>query len=250
MDIIASINILDLFVNLKGFLSNIITEYHSWVYLILFLIVFCETGLVVTPFLPGDSLLFAAGTFAVVGAGGTSPLELKLLLPILYLAPICGDSVNYWMGRYVGPKIFHKEKVRFLNREHLDKAHAFYDKHGGKAVAIGRFLPIIRTFVPFVAGIGKMPYGRFVKFSVAGTLAWITACIMAGYLLGKVEFVNKHFEMVVIFIIIVTLLPAVITFVRGKLASRKAPAQDPQAAKAQSAGAAEAKQEAQETCRK
>ncbi len=213
MELIANLNIWDLLFNLKHFVEQAIATYHNYVYAILFVIVFMETGFVVTPFLPGDSLLFISGYFASVPDPG---VHLAVLLPVLCMAPILGDSTNYWIGRFVGPKVFHKEKVRFLNKEHLNRAHAFYEKHGGKAVAIGRFLPIIRTFVPFVAGIGKMPYGRFLAFSVLGTLAWIHVCILAGYKFGGIPFVQKHFELVVIAIIVISLIPAFVTFLRSR----------------------------------
>jgi membrane-associated protein len=218
MEILAAIHILDLFTNLRGFVEQVILEYHSWVYLILFVIVFCETGFVVAPFLPGDSLLFVSGYFAAVGK-----LDLNVLIPLLCMAPITGDSVNYWIGRFVGPKVFHKENVRFLNKEHLNRAHAFYERHGGKAVAIGRFLPIIRTFVPFVAGIGKMSYARFLSFSIVGTLAWINVCVLAGFFFGGRPFIQKHFEMVVAAIIVISLMPAAIAHRRAR-SSRPRPA--------------------------
>lgn len=219
---LAAINILDLFVNLQQFVGQVIQEYHTWVYLILFAIICCETGLVVMPFLPGDSLLFISGYFAAKG-----DLNLALLLPILCGAPILGDSINYWIGRFIGPKVFHKEQVRFLNREHLERAHKFYERHGGKAVAIGRFLPIIRTFVPFVAGIGKMHYPRFLAFSVTGTLAWIHVCVLAGYFFGGLPFIQKHFEMVIVAIIAISLLPAFIGFLRTRRSSKTSQPQEP-----------------------
>ena len=155
MEMLADLNWFDLVVHTKAFLTQFVCDYRSAIYPFMLLVLFCETGLVVCPFLPGDSMLFIAGSFAFAGAGcDAPPLDLAVLLPLLCMGPILGDSTNYWIGRFVGPKVFRKEKVRFLNRQHLEKAHAFYQKHGGKAVAIGRFLPIIRTFVPFVAGIG------------------------------------------------------------------------------------------------
>ncbi len=222
MDLLA-VNIWDMFRDLPKFLGDLIATYHAWVYLILFVIIFCETGLVVAPILPGDSLLFVSGFFAsqMIAGGSEHVLRIEWLLPILCMAPILGDSTNYWIGRFIGPKIFHKEKVRFLNRRHLDKAHEFYQRHGGKAVAIGRFLPIIRTFVPFVAGIGKMAYGRFLAFSVIGTLAWINLCVFAGYYFGGREFVRNHFETVIIAIIVISLIPAAVTFIRAHLDGRK-----------------------------
>ena len=216
MELLLAINILDLFRDLKTFVEQLILQYDNWVYLVLFLIIFCETGLVVMPFLPGDSLLFISGYFAAV-----HKLDISVLIPVLLVAPILGDSLNYWIGRFLGPKVFHKE-TRFLNKEHLNRAHAFYEKHGGKAVAIGRFLPIIRTFVPFVAGIGKMPYPRFLTFSVIGTLAWINICVLAGYYFGGTEFIQKHFEMVIIAIVVISLVPAVIGYLRSRKAAKQA----------------------------
>ena len=218
MEFLAGVNPLDLIFNLRQFMDQVVSAFGPWAYLILFLIIFGETGLVVTPFLPGDSLLFLAGSLAA-GHGGKDPaFDLASLLGVLYLAPICGDSTNYWIGRFVGPKIFHKDKVRLLNKKHLDEAHAFYERHGGAAVIIGRFMPIIRTFVPFVAGIGKMSYRRFVTFSVLGTLAWISICVLAGYFFGSIPFVQKHFEMVVVAIIVISLIPAVVAYIRSRRA--------------------------------
>ncbi|MBI5722473.1 MAG: DedA family protein [Planctomycetes bacterium] len=221
MEMLAEVRIIDLFVNLKGFIDQVIRDYQYWIYAILFLIIFCETGLVVTPFLPGDSLLFVAGSFAApLATGQQTPLDLKILMPVLFLAPMLGDSTNYWIGRFVGPKIFHKENVRFLNKNHLNRAHKFYERHGGKAVFIGRFLPIIRTFVPFVAGIGTMPYQRFLAFSISGTLAWISVCVLAGYFFGTHPFVQKHFELVIGAIIIISLIPAFVGYLQSRRPSQ------------------------------
>lgn len=224
MDILADLKFWDLIFHTKAFLTQFADTYPHYLIPFLFLVIFCETGFVVTPFLPGDSLLFVSG---VIASGGHP--DMALLLPILCLAPIMGDSTNYWIGRVIGPKVFHKEKVRFLNRQYLDRAHAFYQKHGGKAVAIGRFMPIIRTFVPFVAGIGKMSYLRFLTFSVVGTLAWINLCTLAGYFLGK-KIGDKHFELVVVAIIVISLLPAGFAFAKARLDMRKGKAapQEPQ----------------------
>lgn len=222
MEFIAGIDIMLMFKDIRKFLEVVIQTYDVWVYAILFVIIFCETGFVITPFLPGDSMLFAAGAVAAsFAANGQSSLDIKVLIPLLCLAPILGDSTNYWIGRFIGPKIFHKEKVRFLNKEYLHKAHEFYQRHGGKSVAIGRFLPIIRTFVPFVAGIGTMPYLRFVFFSVIGTLAWINTCVLAGFFMGNIEFVKKRFELVVILIIIVSLIPALVGYLKARVSIRK-----------------------------
>ncbi|HEY3294264.1 MAG TPA: DedA family protein [bacterium] len=203
--------LLDLFLHLDRYLGQIISEYGTLTYLILFITVFCETGLVVTPFLPGDSLLFAAGTFAALGS-----LDLSLLLVVLYLAPILGDSCNYWIGRYLGPKVFSKEGVRFLNKQNLEKTHAFYEKHGGKAVIIARFMPIFRTFAPFVAGIGRMNYLRFLTYSVGGTLLWISCFVLAGYFFGNIPFVKKNFSVAIMAIILISMLPAVFEYIKHR----------------------------------
>ncbi len=168
------------------------------------------------PFLPGDSLLFAAGAFAALGS-----LELPLLLGILYLAPILGDSTNYWVGRFVGPRVV---QSRWVKREYIDKTHAFYEKHGGKTIVIARFMPIFRTFAPFVAGIGKMNYARFLMFSVGGTLLWITSCVMAGYFFGNIPFVKKNFSIVIFAIIGISVLPMAIHILKDWRQKRRAAA--------------------------
>ncbi|MFB3894030.1 MAG: DedA family protein [Phycisphaerae bacterium] len=208
----------DMFVHLDRTLDGVSRDYQAWTYLILFVVIFCETGLVVTPFLPGDSLLFAAGTLA---ARPGNALEVGWVYLLLTCAAVCGDNVNYWIGRFIGPKIFHKEKVRLLNKEYLDRAHAFYERHGGKAVAIGRFLPIIRTFVPFVAGIGSMFYPRFLTFSVCGTLAWMATFVFAGFFFGNIEVVQKNFVIVVMAIVVISLIPAFVGFIRTRMAVRQ-----------------------------
>lgn len=195
-------------------LSTIIQSYGLWTYLILFLIIFLETGLVVTPLLPGDSLLFAAGTFAALEA-----LDVTWLLVLLSIAAIAGDTANYWIGAYIGPKVFHKEKVRFLNREYLDRTHRFYEKYGGKTIVIARFIPIIRTFAPFVAGIGSMTYWRFIGYNVIGGVAWIAACIFAGYYFGNLPVVRKNFSLVIVAIVFISILPGIIEYVRHRFAA-------------------------------
>jgi membrane-associated protein len=201
---------IDIFLHLDKYLGNVIQDYGTLTYAILFLVIFCETGLVVTPFLPGDSLLFAAGAFAALGS-----LELTVLLPVLYAAPICGDSSNYWIGRFIGPKVF-QQNSRWLKREYLDKTHAFYEKHGGVTVIIARFMPIFRTFAPFVAGIGAMNYPRFLTFSIGGTILWISLCVIAGYFFGNIPFVKQNFSLVIIAIIVISVLPMVVEYVRHK----------------------------------
>lgn len=201
----------DFIIHIDVHLGEIIIHYGLWVYAILFLIVFCETGLVVTPLLPGDSLLFAAGTFAAVGS-----FDLWLLCIIIALAAIAGDTVNYWIGSYVGPKVFHKEKVRFLNKNHLIKAHEFYERYGGKTIVIARFVPIIRTFAPFVAGIGKMTYGKFMSYNVIGGISWVLVCVLAGYYFGNLPLVKNNFSLVIGAIIIISILPGAVEFLRHK----------------------------------
>ena len=205
--------LLDIFLHIDKHLSELIQNYGLWTYLIMFIIIFLETGLVVTPFLPGDSLLFAAGTFAALGA-----LDMMWLFVILSIAAIAGDTVNYWIGAYVGPKVFHKEKVRFLNKEYLDRTHQFYEKYGGKTIIIARFIPIIRTFAPFVAGIGSMTYWRFISYNVIGGVAWILICTLAGYLFGNLPIVRENFSLVILAIIIISILPGVIEYMRHRLA--------------------------------
>ncbi len=197
-------------------LSEIIQSYGVWTYLILFLIIFCETGLVVTPFLPGDSLLFAAGTFAARG-----DFNVMWLCILLSIAAILGDTVNYWIGSFVGPKIFHKEHVRFLNKEYLDRTHKFYEKYGGKTIIIARFVPIIRTFAPFVAGIGSMTYWHFISYNVIGGIVWIVAFVFAGFYFGNIPMVKNNFTMVIFAIIIISILPGVIEFIRQHRMNKK-----------------------------
>lgn len=204
--------LIDIFLHIDRHLSEIIQNYGVWTYLIMFIIIFLETGLVVTPFLPGDSLLFAAGAFAALGA-----LDMVWLFVILSVAAIGGDTVNYWIGAYIGPKIFHKEKVRFLNREYLDRTHQFYEKYGGKTIIIARFVPIIRTFAPFVAGIGSMTYWKFISYNVIGGIAWILICTLAGYFFGNLPIVKENFSLVILAIIIISILPGVIEFMRQKM---------------------------------
>jgi membrane-associated protein len=210
MDLAAQL--LDVFLHLDRHLDQLILTYRSWSYLILFAIIFCETGLVVTPFLPGDSLLFAVGTFAARGS-----FELALILQLLAAAAILGDNLNYWIGRKVGPRVFQREDSRLLNRRHLLRTHAFYEKHGVKTIIIARFLPIIRTFSPFVAGIGAMSYGRFLPFDVVGGVVWVGTFLTGGFFFGNIEVVREHFSIVVLFIILISVLPAMIEFARHRL---------------------------------
>lgn len=201
----------DLVIHLDRHLSGVIQDYGTWTYLILFLIIFCETGLVVTPFLPGDSLLFAVGTFAAAGA-----LDLGLALLLLSAAAVAGDTVNYAIGYRAGPQIFRKEGARFLNREHLDRTRRFYERYGAKTIVIARFVPIVRTFAPFVAGIGRMRYARFLLYNVAGGVGWIAVLVLGGYAFGNVPAVRQNFTLVIFAIIALSVLPGVIELLRQR----------------------------------
>lgn len=207
----------DILLHLDKHLNIIIQHYGSWTYLLLFVIVFCETGLVVAPLLPGDTLLFAAGTFAGIGA-----LNVTWVFVLLSIAAILGDTVNYWIGWFIGPKIFHKENVRFLNKKHLERTHQFYEKYGGKTIIIARFVPIIRTFAPFVAGIGKMTYWKFISYNVIGGIAWPAVCIFSGYFFGNIPIVRQHFTLVIFAIIFISILPGIIEYLRHRSQSLKA----------------------------
>lgn len=210
--------LIDFVIHIDVHLHDIILAYGVWTYLILFVIIFCETGLVVTPVLPGDSLLFAAGAFAAKGS-----LDPFWLLVLLSLAAIAGDTVNYWVGHYVGPKIFSSEKVRFLNKDHLERTHRFYERYGGKTIIIARFVPIIRTFAPFVAGIGSMTYWRFIAYNVFGGIGWIVICVFAGYYFGNLPVVKNNFTLVIFAIILVSILPAVVEFLRQRYGGKIQP---------------------------
>jgi membrane-associated protein len=209
----------DFFMHLDKHLAEVIQAYGSWTYALLFTIVFLETGLVVTPLLPGDSLLFAAGSFAALGA-----LDLSLLFVLLSVAAILGDTVNYAIGHYLGPKVFHYPKSRFFNPDHLRKTHEFYEKYGGKTIIIARFVPIVRTFAPFVAGIGAMSYARFIAYNVVGGLLWVTVCLGAGFFFGNLPFVKKNFSLVILAIIVVSVMPAVVEYLRHRAEARRAQA--------------------------
>ena len=210
--------LIDLFLHLDKHLSQIIQNYGVWTYLLLFLVIFMETGFVVTPFLPGDSLLFAAGTFASPALG--SSLNIFLLWALLCAAAILGDTVNYWIGHFIGPKAFTGE-VRFLKKEYLDRTHEFYEKHGGKTIIIARFIPIIRTFAPFVAGIGAMNYGRFITYNIVGGVAWVTIFTFGGYYFGNLPFVKENFSLVVIAIILISVVPMIFEFIKQRTSGAK-----------------------------
>ena len=201
---------IDFFLHLDEHLSQLITRYGTGTHLILFLIVFCETGLVITPFLPGDSLLFAAGTFAALGA-----LDLELLIVLLIVAAIVGDTVNYWVGSYIGPRAF-GGNVRFLKTEYLERTHAFYEKHRGKTIILARFIPIIRTFAPFVAGVGSMSYPKFLTYNVVGAVIWVGLFVLGGYFFGNIPTVRQNFTLVILAIIVLSVLPIAIEALRSR----------------------------------
>ncbi len=197
-------------------LKNIVGEYKGWSYLILFVIIFCETGLVVTPFLPGDSLLFAAGAVA----GSTGVLNVPTIVLLLFIAAFAGDNSNYFIGRYLGHKVSNMN-LRLINKDYLQRTHQFYEKHGGQTIIVARFMPIIRTFAPFVAGIGEMKYPRFLAFSILGNLLWINIFTWAGYGLGEIPWVKTHFTLITFLIIGISLIPAIYGALIGLLKKRK-----------------------------
>jgi membrane-associated protein len=211
--------IIDIFLHLDRHLNDWAAGMGGWLYGLLFAVIFAETGLVVTPFLPGDSLLFAVGALAATDG---SPLSLGLVCVLLCIAAIAGDAVNYAAGFKIGPRVFHSETSRLLNRRHLFRAQAFYEKYGGKTIVIARFVPIIRTFAPFVAGIGQMTYPRFALFNVAGGVAWVLLFTIGGYSFGNQEFVKRNFQYVILAIIVISLLPIVIEYLRARRLARSA----------------------------
>ncbi len=209
MDLLAAF--IDLVLHLDAHLLALTQQYGEWVYAILFLIIFCETGLVVTPFLPGDSLLFVAGALCGMGT-----LDMALLAPLLMLAAFSGDNTNYWVGRLIGARLIQRTSSRFIKREHLEKTHAFYEKHGGKTILFARFLPIIRTFAPFVAGIGLMRYRLFIVFSALGSVVWIVTFTAGGYFFGNIPIIKNNLTLMVLGIVTVSLLPAIREFIRHR----------------------------------
>ncbi len=207
--------LIDLFLHLDKHLHVVIQAYGGWTYFLLFLIIFMETGFVVTPFLPGDSLIFAAGTFASLGA-----LNVHLLYILLAAAAILGDTANYWIGHFIGPRAF-SGNIRFLKKEYLDRTHEFYEKHGGKTIILARFIPIIRTFAPFVAGVGEMTYWKFISYNVIGGLSWVALFTYGGYFFGNLKFVKDNFSFVVLAIILISVMPGIVEYVKSR---RQSPA--------------------------
>ena len=202
--------VFDFFLHLDVYLNEIIQAYGVWTYALLFLVIFMETGFVVTPFLPGDSLLFAAGAFAAAGS-----LNIWVLFILLFTAAVLGDTVNYWIGHYIGPKAFTADS-RFLKREYMDRTQRFYDKHGGKTIVLARFVPIVRTFAPFVAGVGQMHYGCFFSFNVLGGFLWTSIFLFGGYFFGNIPIIQENFEFVIVVIILISVVPMGIEYLRGR----------------------------------
>ena len=193
--------LIDLFLHLDEYMANIISQYGAWTYAILFAVIFMETGFVITPFLPGDSLLFAAGTFAALGS-----MNVWLLVLLLIIAAIAGDTVNYWIGHYLGDRAY---SIKWIKKEYLDRTHAFFEKHGGKTIFLARFVPIVRTFAPFVAGMGRMSYGYFFSYNVFGGIVWVLLFTFLGYFFGNIPFVKKNFELVILAILVISVAPVV-----------------------------------------
>lgn len=211
MDFIKTI--IDFVLHIDVHLAEIITTFGLWTYAILFVVIFIETGLVITPFLPGDSLLFAAGALT----SSLHVMDIKLLYLLMVIAAVAGDTANYWIGRYFGPKVF----ARFIKKKYLDQTHAFYEKHGGKTIFLARFVPIIRTFAPFVAGIGKMSYGHFISYNIVGGIVWPAIMLFGGYFFGQIEFVQKNFSLVAVGIIIVSFIPIFVEWIKASRESKK-----------------------------
>ena len=205
----------DIFLHLDKFLGEIITQYGTQTYVILFLVIFCETGLVVTPFLPGDSLIFAAGTFAAMKS-----LDPLILFVTLIIAAVGGDAVNYWIGHKIGPRAYTGE-IKLIKKEYIDRTHAFFEKHGGKTIFLARFVPIVRTFAPFVAGIGQMSYGYFLRYNLIGGIVWVSLFLSLGYFFGAMPIVQKNFELVIIAIILISAVPMIIEWLKARRENKK-----------------------------
>ena len=209
--------ILDLFLHIDEHLKAIINQYGVWTYALLFFVIFLETGFVITPFLPGDSLLFAAGTFAALGS-----LNILLLLALLMIAAILGDSVNYWIGHSLGDRAY---TTKWVRKDYLDRTHAFFEKHGGKTIFLARFVPIVRTFAPFVAGIGRMSYGYFLSYNISGGITWVALFALAGYFFGNIPFIRRNFEFVIVAIILISIVPIIYEWIKAKQEKRQVGAQ-------------------------
>ena len=206
----------DLVVHLDAHLESFVAQHGAWVYALLFVIVFCETGLVVTPFLPGDSLLFVAGAVAAAGR-----MDLAALMAALVAAALCGDNVNYWIGRGLGPRVFRQGDSRWLNPAHLKRARDFYERHGGKTIILARFVPIVRTYAPFVAGMGAMPYLRYLAFCIAGALLWVVSLCQAGYWFGNIAFVRRNLTAAILVVVLLSITPGLVAWLRSRSVQRQ-----------------------------
>ncbi len=215
MDIVKYL--VDLFLHLDVHLSAIITQYGTWTYALLFIVIFIETGFVVTPFLPGDSLLFAAGTFAALGS-----LRIWPLWALVALAAVLGDTVNYWIGHFLGERAYH---IRWIKREYLERTHGFFDKYGRMTIFLARFVPIVRTFAPFVAGIGEMPYPAFISYNIFGGIVWTALFTFAGYFFGNIPFIRQHFSLVVMAIVLISIVPMIVEAIKARRESKQAKAE-------------------------
>lgn len=211
-------NIIDIFLHLDKYLNQILSTYNTIAYVLLFFIVFMETGFVITPFLPGDSLLFGTGAIAAVGGS----INIPVIILLFYIAAIAGDTVNYHIGKALSGKVKKREKIPFVKMEYIDRTHAFFERHGGKTITIARFVPVIRTCAPFVAGVGDMPYSKFFKYNVIGGISWVTSIFAIGYFFGNIEFIKNHFSVIVIAIVLISILPMIIGFAQSKLKKAKA----------------------------
>ncbi len=211
----SSINIIDIFLHLDQYLSVYMDQFGFYIYFILFIIVFCETGLVIMPFLPGDSLIFATGALAAAGSINVLPIYL-----ILCIAAILGDTLNYSIGHFLREKVAARENIRFVKREYIDRTSEYFEKHGSSTIIIARFIPIIRTFAPFVAGVGKMPYRKFVSYNAVGGTLWVSVALFSGYFFGNIPIIKDNFSIVILGIVVVSLLPVGITFIKNKVASK------------------------------
>src|SRR5258706_2787889 len=209
MDLLASA--WEIAIHLDAHLAEFVAAHGAWVYALLFVIIFIETGLVIWPFLPGDSLLFVTG--ALAAAGG---MDIALVMTVLICAALTGDNCNYWIGRFVGPRVFHYERSRWFNPQHLQRAHAFYEKHGGKTIILARFIPVVRTYVPFVAGIGSMPYARYIGWCVVGAFAWVLSLCSLGYFFGNIEIVKKNLTIVIIAIVVISISPGLYAWLKTR----------------------------------
>jgi membrane-associated protein len=207
--------VIDFITHLHEHLNGIIDYFHGWAYLIFFIIIFCETGLVFAPFLPGDSLLFAAGTFAATGT-----LSIYWLFPLFAVAAIGGDSLNYWIGSLIGPRAF-TDKIPLLKRDYLERTYRFYEKHGGRTVILGRFIPMMRSFAPFIGGIARMPYKRFLAYNISGALIWTTLFTFGGYFFGSIQIVRRHFSLIILGIVIISFCPWLFMYIKERLFARR-----------------------------